>query len=144
MLIEELPAETHPPSDITERTMMFRSPTEISAEPLLSDELEGAAAPAAAPVAEGVEATPGGSVMDDPAREEVQLASAEAVATSETTPGQVARPGRNTAHDSEFVQAIVQKTVTKMSPRAWSPDQIEELARKLTGEIIAELIVESY
>jgi hypothetical protein len=79
---------------------------------------------------------------------EVRFASAQSEATHETATPPPEPPTGTTISfpapvDTNLVHTIVQKVVTRMSPPAFSQEVIEEMSRKLAGEIIAELIAES-
>ncbi len=140
VLVEEPAAPPEPLSPSAERTVMFRTPAEI-AEPMLNDELAAPPPPAPATSLDSFslhEATAG----------EVRFASAQSEAAHQTaTPAPEPPTGTTISFpapvDTNLVHTIVQKVVARMSPPALSQEVIEEMSRKLAGEIIAELIAES-
>jgi CheY-like chemotaxis protein len=151
-----------PPAPPAERTMMFRMPANI-AEPVLSDEL----APAPPPVAAEAEMPPIAATtlesfsLDQATAGRVQFAAAEAEAVAapeaalvEPEAAAVAAevsaaaplPGVEAAAaplDAAAIFSIVRKVVMKMSPPALPTEMIEEMVRKLSDEVIAELNAES-
>ncbi len=72
-------------------------------------------------------------------------AAAAAAETPEAPPEAAAEPAAPAAAalDPEQVFSIVHKVVVKMSPPALSPQMIEDIARRFTDEILAELRSES-
>jgi len=44
------------------------------------------------------------------------------------------------APDAEWVQKVVHRVVTRMAPSVLAPEQVEELARTLTREIMLEFV----
>jgi CheY-like chemotaxis protein len=158
VLIEDTePVAAEPEEPTAERTMMFRSPVEIS-EPVLSDEVAaGEVAEEPAPPAEAEEeaapvdatsldsysltdATSGhvrfapGEEAEPAAEEEVAAPSLEEVAA----PAAEAVPPPAPALDADRVYSIVHRVVVKMSPPAFPAQAVEDMARKFTDEILSE------
>jgi CheY-like chemotaxis protein len=144
VLVEEsLPASLEePPAPITEQTVMFRTPAHI-AEPVLSE--QGVPAPSEEPVP---------AIEEPAAAEPVRATSLDSYSLNEAATGQVriAPLGAETAPevmpeapsiDPQLVYSIVHRAVVKMSPPALAPAAMEEMARRLAEEIIAELQAES-
>lgn len=132
---EAAPSEPTPPP--TERTMVFRSSTQI-AEPVLSDEVTpepelGAAEispPPPAPEIPIPTSTLDSFSLTDAARGNVRFApQPPSGASGHTAP----------ALDANTIQSIVRRVVVKMAPPALSPEVIEQMARKFAEEIIAEM-----
>lgn len=165
VLIEEAaPAAFALPPPFPERTMVFRAPVEI-AEPVLSDELAPSpplaavpevSPPAIEPAAEAAEAeaaavaapeevpVPATSLesfsLAEATAGQVRFAQAEAVeAGPEAAPAEVAAPAAAPALDANLIQAVVSRVVLKMWPPALPPETMEDLVKKLTEEVIAEL-----
>lgn len=148
-LLTEEPAvapET-PPAPASERTMMFRVPSEI-AEPVLSDEAvpappspsdeaEAEGAPIAATTLESYSLTDAaaGQVRFAPPGGEI-AAEPDAAVAPEPAPAPA-------AFDRNLIYTIVYKAVVKMSPPALSAQTIDEMAMRLAEEIAAELSSES-
>jgi CheY-like chemotaxis protein len=147
VLVEEPTAPPEPPSPSAERTVMFRTPAEI-AEPMLNDEL-AVPPPPAEPESPSAPATSLDSFsLHEATTGEVRFASAQSETAHETATPPPEPPTGTTISfpapvDTNLVHTIVQKVVARMSPPALSQEVIEEMSRKLAGEIIAELIAES-
>lgn len=158
VLIEDTePIAPEPEEPAPERTMIFRAPVEIS-EPVLSDELapeevsQEAAPQPAEPEAAPVDATsldsyslteasegqvrfaPGEETGTVAERESESAGEEEAVAPSP----EPAPPPPSSTLDADQVYSIVHKVVVKMSPPAFPPQAIEDMARRFTDEIVAE------
>lgn len=147
VLVEEPAAPPEPPNPSADQTVMFRTPAEI-AEPMLNDEL-AAPLPPAPPERSPAPATSLDSFsLREATAGEVRFASAESEAARETVAHPPEPPtgttiGFQAPVDMNLVHTVVQKVVTRMSPPALSQEVIEEMSRRLAGEIIAELIAES-
>jgi CheY-like chemotaxis protein len=159
VLIEEVPAVAPPPPPSAEATLVFRAPAEI-AEPILSEEL-----PAEAPVPEPApplpEPVPEAAVAEVPpiaattlesfslteaGAGQIRFAAPEAEAPAEAVgeipapvPEAAPAPPPVAAVDANLICAIVHRVVLKMAPSALPPQVIEDMARQLAEEIIAEL-----
>jgi hypothetical protein len=84
---------------------------------------------AAAPVEAAPEAAPEVIETPAPAAEPPPAEAVVAAAPAAAAP----------TLDPDWVYWIVRSVVVKMSPPAFSPETIEEMARKITDEITAEL-----
>lgn len=145
-----LPIEP-PPIEAADQTMMFRAPAQI-AEPMFRDETiavvsEPELPPAPVePEAPAVAAiSPEGSPVAEATADQLPLTPAE----GEVAPAaeQVSVPESGTAVaasiDWELLYAIVHKVVVRMSPPALPPQVVEDLARILAEEVVADLSAES-
>jgi CheY-like chemotaxis protein len=111
--------------------------TPVEAAPPEVAQAEAPSSEASAP-----EVTPPAVSAEPPAPEVVAAPPEEPAAqAAPTPPAEVAPPAK--VIDDAQVYAIVHKVVAKMSPSAFSPEFIENLARKFADEIAAELKSES-
>jgi hypothetical protein len=163
VLIEEVPAVAPPPPPSAEATLVFRAPAEI-AEPILSEELPAEApvtepAPEAAPPlpepvpeAAAAEVPPIAATtlesfsLTEAGAGQIRFAAPEAEAPAEAVgeipapvPEAAPAPPPVAAIDANLIYAIVHRVVLKMAPSALPPQVIEDMARQLAEEIIAEL-----
>lgn len=147
VLVEEplAAAPELPPMPATEQTMMFHTPAQI-AEPMLSEEpgtAEAASEPAS--MLSSPEPTVAATSLDSYSLNEATAGQVRiAPAESEGVPVVEPAPQAAGAPDPRLVYLIVHKAVVKMSPPALSPEMVEDMARKLADEIVAELSSESY
>ncbi len=163
LLIEEVPAVAAPPPPGAAATLVFRAPAEI-AEPILSEELP-AEAPVPEPAPEAApplpEPVPEAAVAEVPpiaattlesyslteaGAGQIRFAAPEAEAPAEAVgeipapvPEAAPAPPPVAAVDANLIYAIVHRVVLKMAPSALPPQVIEDMARQLAEEIIAEL-----
>jgi hypothetical protein len=160
---EPMVEQFHPqPPLAPEHTMMFRVPSDI-AEPVLSDELapRSEVYEAHEPPEEPEAIDPPAPFAVQPADESVSAPTLESFSLSDEAsgPAQFASPAQELAHEAEaeylsetaappafaptldakLIYTIVQKVVTRMSPRAISSQAIDEMAGKMAEEITAEL-----
>jgi len=153
-LAPELPAE-EPPTAVEPEAPLGAAEPEAFSAPTAEPEIAPAAEETAAPV----EAVPAAEVEAVPAAEEAVASPVEAAPPAEEagpevaeTPPPVAEAQpvevavaptvRTPVLDPDWVFWIVRSVVIKMSPPAFSAEAIEEMARRITDEITAEL--ESY
>ncbi len=150
----QAPEPELPRAPTADRTMLFRVPAHI-AEPVLSDELTPASASPEPPLAPPEPEQPPVAAttlesysLTDAATGQVRFAPPEAGVTPE--PEWAAEPPAPVLEspytgapalpfDANLVYFIVQKVVVRMAPPALSPQTIEDIARRLTSEILAEL-----
>ena len=163
VLIEEVPAVAPPPPPSAEATLVSRAPAEI-AEPILSEELP-AEAPVPEPAPEAApplpEPVPEAAVAEVPpiaattlesyslteaGAGQIRFAVPEAEAPAEAVgeipapvPEAAPAPPPVAAVDANLIYAVVHRVVLKMAPSALPPQVIEDMARQLAEEIIAEL-----
>lgn len=164
VLVEEVPAVAPPPPPSAEATLAFRAPAEI-AEPILSEELPAAAPvtepapeaaprlPEPAPEAAAAEVPPVAATtlesfsLIEAGTGQVRFAAPEAEAPVEAeavgeipapVPEAAPAPPPVAAVDANLIHAIVHRVVLKMAPPALPPQVIEDMARQLAEEIIAE------
>jgi CheY-like chemotaxis protein len=151
VLVEE--PDAAPPEErpvpITEQTVMFRAPAQI-AEPVLSE--EGVMPPGEEPAPAQEEPTEGMPVtatsldsfsLSEAATGQVRISPLEAEVPPEVVPEAPQPVSAAPQFDFQLVYSIVHKAVVRMSPPAFSAAMIEEMARRLAEEIIAELQAES-
>jgi CheY-like chemotaxis protein len=129
----ESPLEAEAPAPVEEAP----PPVEEAAPPA-EPEIERFEAPAPEPEPEAAPAPE----FFAPSPEPEPPASEEAAAPLELTPPPEAAslaPAPSAAISAEQVYAIVHKVVAKMSPPAFPPQMIEDMARRFADEIAAEL-----
>ena len=135
---EQTPSETAEPS-APERPMIFRAPAQI-AEPVLSDELAPPAGELEPPPVPAI--SPDGSSLADAGSGQAQLTREQPEAPPDGSapagPAAEAVP-RVSEIDWGLVYSIVHKVVLKMSTSDTPAERIEEAARNLTKDIVAEL-----
>jgi CheY-like chemotaxis protein len=138
-------AEPEPPP---EQTMVFRAPVEI-AEPILSDEFT-ASEQEPRSVLESAEAAAQEEVaassldsysLTDAASGHVRFAPGEEAATPVEAEPEIAPSGP--VFDRNWIYSIVHRVVVKMSPPALPAATVEEMANRLTDEILADLNTEA-
>lgn len=159
VLVEEPASEppAEPAIDVTEQTMMFRTPAQF-AEPVLSEEGVVAAGEEPPALEESAQAEPVTATslesysLSEAARGQVRMAPLEAEAPAEAAlepSAEVAPeapppvPEGTPLIDAQLVYSIVHRVVVKMSPPAFSASMIEEMARNLAEDVLAELQAES-
>lgn len=146
------------PEPATEQTMVFHAPLEI-AEPILSDELAPPEPDAEGPaVLESAEATGQEEVaadsLDSYSLTEAASGHVRFAAGEETSPPaaeEIAAPVEpeperapsGPAFDRDWIHSIVHRVVVKMSPPALPAATVEEMADRLTDEILADLDAEA-
>ena len=164
VLVEEVPALVPPPPPSAGATLSFRAPAEI-AEPILREELPAEApvtepAPVAAPPLPGpvpeaaaAEVPPLAATtlesysLTEAGTGQVRFAAPEAEAPAGAkavggipapVPEAAPAPPAVVAVDANLIYAIVHRVVLKMAPPALPAQVIEDIARQLAEEIIAE------